>query len=118
MDCLVVEWRHGRVSRMDFGEETRRCTNWWWNSSTEGSGEWTLARRRDNACTGGGGFKVVRQGSGDLTVKSCIHGPGSVPARPTCRVVGRISGGIKCGMGVVLTGGISQTGDMVVRFPS
>ena len=39
-----------------------------------------------------------------MSVTGCKHGPGSTPTRPTCQVVDCVRGGIKCGMGVVLTG--------------
>ena len=60
---LVGGWQHGRVSRMDFGEETRRRTPWWRNGSMEGSAGGTLARRQDDALSGGG--TAAREGQQD-----------------------------------------------------
>ena len=37
MHLLVAERQNRRVSRMDFGEETRQHTFWWRNSGTGGS---------------------------------------------------------------------------------
>ena len=38
---------------MDFGDETRRRTNWWQNSAAAGSAGWISGMRRDDAHTGG-----------------------------------------------------------------
>ena len=60
---LVAERRRGRVSRMNFGEETRRRTSWWPNGGAGGSAEWTLARRQDDALPGG--RPAAREGQQD-----------------------------------------------------
>jgi len=50
---LVAEQCHGRVSRLDFREETRQHTNWWQNGTMGGSAGWISGRRQDNTQSSG-----------------------------------------------------------------
>ena len=48
---LVEEQRRGRVSRVEFGDATRRRTNWWRNSARGGSAKHFLKYEPRNVHT-------------------------------------------------------------------
>ena len=50
---LVARQGHGRVNRVDFGEEMRRHTSWWRDRVTGGLAAWISGRKRDDALPGG-----------------------------------------------------------------